>query len=220
LVCLQRVHVSCPRYARGTVLATETTPAPKVSEQRLGRGPLLTLVGIGLVILAVGTLLSGLLGLPPFGSSKPAVQPATAPASIVAASSQTASAVPTDVASPSDSAAASAVPSASVAPVATPKPTPTRAPTPAASATWPPGATASRMSLLTACTGQANCYQYTVRGAGSPPAGNGSAVADTLAGIAQWFGVDLNTVRQMNPSLGGSDAIHPGETLKIPSPTR
>ena len=76
------------------------------------------------------------------------------------------------------------------------------------------------MSLLTACPGQTNCYQYTVRGAGAPPAGNGSNVADTLAGIAQWFGVDLNTVRQTNPSLGGSDTIHPGQTLKIPSPTR
>jgi LysM repeat protein len=76
------------------------------------------------------------------------------------------------------------------------------------------------MSLLTACTGQANCYQYIVRGAGPAPAGNGSNVADTLAGIAQWFGVDLTTVRQMNPWLGGSDTIHPGDKLKIPSPTR
>jgi LysM repeat protein len=45
-------------------------------------------------------------------------------------------------------------------------------------------------------------------------------VADTLSGVTTWFGVNLNTVRQMNPWLGGSDTIHPGDVLKIPSPTR
>jgi LysM repeat protein len=76
------------------------------------------------------------------------------------------------------------------------------------------------MSLLVPCTDQANCYVYTVRGPGPAPAGNGSSVADTLQGIATWFGVDINKVRQMNPGLGGSDTIHPGDKLKIPSPTR
>lgn len=76
------------------------------------------------------------------------------------------------------------------------------------------------MSLLVPCTDQANCYLYTVRGPGPAPAGNGSSVADTLQGIATWFGVDLAKVRQMNPWLGGSDTIHPGDKLKIPPPTR
>jgi LysM repeat protein len=76
------------------------------------------------------------------------------------------------------------------------------------------------MSLLVACPGQANCYLYTVRGAGPAPAGNGSGVADTLQGIANYFGVDVAKIRQMNTSLATSDVIHPGDKLKIPPPTR
>ena len=217
LVCLQRVHVSCPRYARGTVLANETTAVPKAHEGRWGRFSLLTLVGIGLVILAIGTLLSGLLGLPPFGGGKPAAQAQTAAPSVSASASGPAASASLIV-SPSAEISASAEPTAS--PTAAPTPTPTPKLTPVPSATWPPGATASRMSLLVPCTGQANCYLYTVRGAGPAPAGNGSSVADTLQGVATWFGVDINTVRQMNPWLGGSDTIHPGDKLKIPPPTR
>jgi LysM repeat protein len=76
------------------------------------------------------------------------------------------------------------------------------------------------MSLVVPCTDQASCYVYTVRGAGPAPAGNGSPVADTLAGIVKYFGVDLAKIRQMNPWLGSSDVIHPGDKLKIPPPTR
>jgi hypothetical protein len=76
------------------------------------------------------------------------------------------------------------------------------------------------MSLVVPCTDQANCYVYTVRGAGPTPGGNGSGVADTLAAIARYFGVDLAKIRQLNPWLGGSDVIHPGDKLKIPPPTR
>jgi hypothetical protein len=217
LVCLQRVHVSCPRYARGTVLASETVAAPKPKEGRWGRFSLLTLVGIGLVILAIGTLLMGFLGLPPFG--KPAARtqsPAPSASTIAVVTSPRVTVSPSPLAAPSAVATASPTRRAT----ATPTSTPTAAPTAVPSATWPPGATASRMSLLTPCTGQTNCYLYTVRGSGPAPAGNGSPVADTLQGIATWFGVNINTVRQMNPWLGGSDTIHPGDTLKIPSPTK
>lgn len=217
LVCLQRVHVSCPRYARGTVLASETAAAPKPREGRWGRFSLLTLVGIGLVILAIGTLLSGLLGLPPFGGGKPVAQVQTAAPS---ASASVRGASPSLTTTPSAAVSSSAAATASPTPAATPTPTPAPTPTPVRSATWPPGATASRMSLLVPCTDQANCYLYTVRGPGPAPAGNGSSVADTLQGIATWFGVDLAKVRQMNPWLGGSDTIHPGDKLKIPPPTR
>lgn len=212
LVCLQRVHVSCPRYARGTVLAAETTAAPKTGEGRLGRFSLMTIIGIGLVILAIGTLLSGLLGLPPFGGGKPAAHPPSASALVAGAS-------PSLIVTPSATVSA-AVATASGIPAATPTPTAAPTPTPVPSATWPPGATASRMSLLVPCTGQANCYLYTVRGPGPAPSGNGSTVADNLQGIATWFGVDIATVRQMNSWLGGSDTIHPGDKLKIPPPTR
>ena len=209
LVCLQRVHVSCPRYARGMVLASEPAVVPQAREGRGGRLSPLTLVGICLVILAIGTLLSSLLGLPPFGGGKPLAHAQTA-----APSASASKAAPSQSPTVAPSATVSAPPTA----VPTAKPTPTS--TPAASATWPPGATASRMSLLTQCTDQADCYVYTVRGPGAAPAGNGSNVADTLKGIATWFGVNLDSVRQMNSWLAGSDTIHAGDQLKIPPPTR
>jgi hypothetical protein len=217
LVCLQRVHVSCPRYARGTVLATETAVVAKPREGRLGRFSLLTLIGILLVILAIGTLLSGLLGLPPFGGGKPVAHSQTAVPSASASPSSPAQ-TPTLTVGPTAVVSASAAPTASPTTKATP--TPTSTPAPVASATWPPGATASRMSLLVPCTDQTSCYLYTVRGPGPAPAGNGSSVADNLQGVSTWFGVDIAKVRQMNPWLGGSDTIHPGDKLKIPPPTR
>jgi hypothetical protein len=72
------------------------------------------------------------------------------------------------------------------------------------------------MSLVVPCSDQPSCYVYTVRGAGQ----NGSAVADTLPNIASFFGVTVAKIHQMNPSLGSSDAISPGDKLKIPPPTR
>jgi hypothetical protein len=210
LVCLQRVHVSCPRYMRGTLLADETAAAAVAAAPRTGM-PYLTIAGLGLVAVAGVAAIAAMLGLLP-GSSNASHSPA---ASLVAAASTTAtpSTAPTLTLNPT--------PTASVAPTGTPLgPTasPTTAPTaaPVPSATWPPGATASRMKLLTPCPGQTNCYIYVVRGPG--PSGNGSSVADTVKGIATFFGVNLNTVYSMNP--GSSSGVHPGDKLKIPSPTR
>jgi hypothetical protein len=76
------------------------------------------------------------------------------------------------------------------------------------------------MNLLVPCPGQTNCWIYTVRGAGAPPAGNGSPVADTLSGVIGFFGVDLVTVRQMNSWLNGGSAIQAGDKLKIPTPKK
>jgi hypothetical protein len=76
------------------------------------------------------------------------------------------------------------------------------------------------MNLLVACSGESNCWVYTVRGAGPPPAGNGSSVADALPNILRFFGVDLTTVRAMNPWLNGGSTIQAGDKLKIPTPTK
>jgi hypothetical protein len=199
-VCLQRVHVSCPRYVRGTVLANENAAPAVVQGGRTGLS-LKVAATIVLVITAVAVLVTGpVLGVLPFGGASRATP------LVVVSPSPTAS--PTPVASPTASPTPVASPTAS--PVATPTPTP--APT----SSWPPGATASRMDLVVPCTDQPDCYVYTVRGAGE----NGSPVADTLPGIATFFGVDAARIREMNPQLGGSDVIHPGDELKIPPPTR
>ena len=214
LVCLQRVHVSCPRFVRGTLLASEEQAKPDGDEQR-GRGiPVLAVAGIGLFLLALGILFTGLLGFPPFGSgASPTRQP------IAGASTSSSPA-----ASPSPMpATATATPvvqaSTPTAPTKTPSVSPNAsktaaAPTPVASATWPPGATASRMDLLVPCTDQANCYVYTVRGPGT----NGSSVGDTVDGIARYFGVTTSSIYALNP--WASAEINPGDKLKIPPPTR
>lgn len=215
LVCLQRVHVSCPRYVRGTLLANETPSSPANDKARR-RVPILSIVGVGLVVLALAVVAAAMLGLPPFGGG--AIGPTAA---TVVVSPPPASPTSSAAAQPSSTATAaitasiapSALPSAQ--PSATVKPTP--APTPIASA-WPPGATASRMNLVVPCTGQANCYIYIVRGSGPPPAGNGSGVPDSLTNIATFFGVSVSDVNALNP--WASAGIHSGDKLKIPPPTR
>jgi hypothetical protein len=64
------------------------------------------------------------------------------------------------------------------------------------------------MDRVVPCTDQANCYVYTI------------GLGDRVAFIADYFGVDLAKVREMNPWLGKDDTIHPGDKLKIPPPTR
>ena len=216
LVCLQRVHVSCPRYVRGTLLADES-PSSQVNEGSRKRLPILSIVGVGLVVLALVVVASSMLGLPPFGGGTTGPTPTYVAAQPPVSPSATATVATTASIQPSTSPAAplSPPPSPTLEPTASLGPT--LAPTPVATP-WPPGATASRMNLLVPCTGQANCYVYTVRGSGPPPGGNGSSVPDSLANIATFFGVSLNEINAMNP--WASSGIKAGDKLKIPPPTR
>ena len=222
LVCLQRVHVSCPRYVRGTLLASEAEAKP-MEEERKARFPLMTVVAIGLVVLGVLVLATNGLGFfgggqKPSPSQKAAVAAGspTAVATVTVAPSATpaptASTSATSPATPAPTPTRAATPTPAATPTGTPKPTAT--PTPKASPTWPPGATASRMNLLTPCTDQPNCWLYTVRSA----AQNGSASDDTLAGIVKFFGVSQSAVIELNPWAAGG--IHAGQQLKLPPPTR
>ncbi len=204
LVCLQRVHVSCPRYLRGTLLANESQ-STQAQEQPRKPIPVLTILGVGLVVVALLAIVTVVLALPPFGGGAPSpsvahglvTQPSATPSQI---------ATPKPSATPTASAPVGPSASPSVQPLPTVLPTPTVAPTPASS--WPPGATASRMDRVVPCAGQASCYVYTV------------GPGDRLAYIADFFGVDLAKVRSMNPWLGSSNVIRTGDQLKIPPPTR
>ena len=213
LVCLQRVHVSCPRYVRGTLLANETQTQPQETDKRTGGVPVLMLVGIGLVVAAVLILLSAIMGIGPLGGGGIASHP---PIALV---TPTRTPTVTVAPSPSVSSTATVVPSASASASATPKPTATPKATPKATSSWPPGATALTMNLVVPCTGQSNCYVYTVRGGGPPPSGNGSGATDNLYNIAKFFGVKETTIRSMN-GLSSTAVVHPGDKLKIPPPTR
>lgn len=205
LVCLQRVHVSCPRYMRGTLLAEESATAAAEEEPKAGL-PILTIAGLILVGIAGLILVAALMGILP-GIHRSSGSAGPSQVAVVTAS-HTAPATPTLAPSPSPA----VEPTATPAPSASPSPLPTS--TPVASPTWPPGATASRMKLLVPCPGQADCYLYTVRGAGV----NGSSVPDNVGGIARFFGVDVDAIYAMNP--WATSGIQPGQKLKIPPPTR
>jgi hypothetical protein len=205
LVCLQRVHVSCPRYLRGTVLASEAAlNAPQEDDH--SRPGMIALAALALVVVAIAILVTGpVLGILPFGGA------GASPSPIIIVVSPSAGATPVLTAG----ATATAAPTATAA--HTPGAgTPTPAATVVASPTWPPGATASRMNLLTPCAGGQNCYIYVVRGPGQ----NGSQVTDTLSGIATFFGVKVDAVVALNPGLTAKSVLTAGQELKIPPPTR
>lgn len=93
-------------------------------------------------------------------------------------------------------------PTASPTPVSTPTPvpTPTTAPTPT------PAPTSDRYALLTPCPDKPDCYLYTIR------------AGDVLQSIANYFGIEYSTVRQLNPNL--RIPIHVGDVIVLPPPTR
>jgi hypothetical protein len=205
LVCLQRVHVSCPRYLRGTVLASEAALAAPQEEEH-SRPGVIALAALALVVVAIAILVTGpVLGILPFGGASSAT-----PSPIIVVVS------PTPGATTGATAQVTAAPTATAK--ATPKATATTAPTATttASPTWPPGATASRMNLLTPCPNGQNCYVYVVRGPGQ----NGSQVTDTLSGIANFFGVKVDAIVALNPGLSRTSVLTAGQELKIPPPTR
>jgi hypothetical protein len=216
LVCLQRVHISCPRYMRGTLLAEESANIATQIHQPQSGLPRLTLAGLALVALAGLALVAGMMGIIP-GTGSAASSP-TSPLGAVTASPAAPTVAPTPAPTPTVALTPSpAAPTSSATPKPSASATPshTPSPTPVASPTWPPGATAPRMALLVPCTPvQANCWVYTVRG----PAQNGTKVTDTVKGIANYFGVSITQIYAMNP--GAKAGIHAGDKLKIPSPTR
>jgi LysM repeat protein len=98
--------------------------------------------------------------------------------------------------------AATASSSPTPPPTATPEPTPiaTPAPTPAASVS-------DRYALLQPCPDKPDCWIYTVR------------KGDNLTGIAKYFGIPLQTVRDLNPWTE-TKGLEPGQKLILPPPTR
>ena len=110
-------------------------------------------------------------------------------------------ATPTQVASPSPSPEPSPPPSPS--PSASPPPTATPPP---ATPKPTPAATSDRFAVLTKCPSTPDCWIYVIR------------AGDNLQSIAHWFGVSYDRMIAMNPNL--RVPIHPGDHLRIPTPTR
>jgi len=189
LVCLESGHVNCPRFLRGALIASKAQ-SPRRTLTRA------TLIAIALLVLSAGASFAFVLvrgGL----NGKPS-NPGPA-AAVSATPTPRAAATPTlsPTTTPSPSARTTPSPSAT----ATPSPTPTSTPS------VTPLASSDRYALLTACPTKPDCYLYTVRR------------GDNLSAIAHYFGITLDTVRQLNPWTQ-SKGISPGDKLILPPPTR
>jgi hypothetical protein len=202
LVCLTAAHVNCPRYLRGRLLAA--TPAPQPRRQPISK----TVVAASVVLVAAVAASFGFLAVRggfdlsilPAGGSEIATASTARPTPIESpGATQPPSATPP---SSSPSAAPTPSPSASAAPSPTPTPVPTPRPTPT------PAPSSDRYAVLSPCPSTTNCWIYTIR------------AGDNLRSIVHWFGVPYDTVLAMNPWIHDPATIHPGDKLRIPTPTR
>jgi len=212
LVCLRTAHLDCPRYRRAG-------GAPS-SRGRHGTPAVPRAIAVSLAVLAVSAGVSfgfvvqrGGIDLPPSArSSAAAVVASSRPSPVGTPGATGPGATSTPAATPEVTAPPSAAPateSPSQPPSATPSapPAPTTAPSSSVAPSASTGPSASRLAVLKPCTGQTGCYVYTIRS------------GDNLFSIAHWFGVPLDAVYRMNPTLK-TTGIHAGMQIKIPTPTR
>ena len=201
LVCLTLAHANCPRYLRGSLLARQAALAMPRTRTLTGAifGAILILIASSAASFAFVLSRGGLeipVASPGVANEVAAVSPSAPPPSPTVAA---------DVPSPSTE--PSLVPSIepSVAPSeAPPSPTPTQ---PRQTPTPTPRPTSDRFALLDPCPDTPNCYVYTIR------------AGDNLYSIANYFGVSLQRVYQLNPWTRTS-SLRPGRELILPTPTR
>jgi hypothetical protein len=201
LVCLTLAHANCPRYLRGSLLARQAALAIPRTRTLTGAifGAILILIASSAASFAFVLSRGGLeipVASPGIANEVAAVSPSTPPPS------------PTVVAVvPSPSLEPSVEPSIepSVAPSeAPPSPPPTK---PNQTPKPTPRPTSDRFALLDPCPDTPNCYVYTIR------------AGDNLYSIANYFGVSLQRLYQLNPWTRTS-SLRPGRELILPTPTR
>jgi len=204
LVCLTAAHANCPRFLRGRQLV-EAVPVVPVRQPISPAVIIAALVFVAAIAASFGFLAvrGGFdLALSPSSPSDVAAASIPAPSdggSSIAPATPPASGAPT---AGSSQPATATRPSPAVTPAPTPSPTP--APTPVR--TPKPKPSSNRFAVLTECPATPNCWIYVIRS------------GDNLVSIANWFGVDYDRMRAMNPNL--RVPIHAGDRLRIPTPTR
>jgi LysM repeat protein len=201
LVCLTLAHANCPRYLRGSLLARQAALAMPRTRTLTGAifGAILILIASSAASFAFVLSRGGLeipVASPGVANEVAAVSPSTPPPSSTAVA-----VVPSP--SPEPSVEPSIEPSlAPSEPPLSPPPTkPSQTPTPT------PRPTSDRFALLDPCPDTPNCYVYTIR------------AGDNLYSIANYFGVSLQRVYQLNPWTRTS-SVRPGRELILPKPTR
>ena len=199
LLCLAAAHVNCPRFLRGILIAG-TPPAPPAREP-ISR----PVIGAAFILAAALAASFGFLAVR--GGFNLAIP---TPSPVLVANVGSAPPSPSPTVAPT--ATPSPVPSASPSPPPSPSPSPPPSATPSPTETPPatpkptPAATSDRFAVITRCPSTSNCWIYVIR------------AGDNLRSIANWFGVSYDRMMAMNPSL--RIPIHPGDRLRIPTPTR
>lgn len=198
LVCLTSGHVNCPRYLRATARVRRRPMARRVVVRGIGRatGAATVLLAASLVV-AVGYLVAGGGLSLPSRSASPTVAGVASPSSPAVLPTTGARESPVAPSS-SPSAIASASPSPTVAPSPTRRPERTPRPTPPRS---------DRYNLLDPCPDRPRCWIYTIR------------AGDNLFSIANYFGVPLERVYELNPWTR-EQGLRAGQELILPPPTR
>ncbi len=209
--CLERSHLSCPRYLRG---GTMVVAAPEV---RSGIDLTPAIAGALLVLaasfaLSVGFVVAnGGMSLPGVVPPSPSVAqvsagpgPTPSPAASVGSASEAPSVQPSVEPAPEASVNAETSPP-TVAPTAAPTALPSATPT--AMPTAKPSPSSDRYALLAPCPDAANCWIYVVR------------AGDNLVSIANYFGVSLDEVYERNP-WAETEQLVAGKELRLPPPTR
>jgi LysM repeat protein len=202
--CLERSHLSCPRFLRGGLALTE--PTTKV---RSGVELTPAIAGALLVLaasfaLSVGFVVAnGGMSLPGVGSPSPDVAQASvepnasaSPDPGVGVASSEPGGEPTPEPSPESSVQAETSPPTAAPSVAT-------SPSDAVS----PSPSSDRYALLSPCPDAPECWIYVVRS------------GDNLVSIANYFGVPLAEVYERNP-WAETEPLVAGRELRLPPPTR
>ena len=201
--CLERSHLSCPRYLRGgTMVAATPEVRSGIELTPAVAGALLVLaasfaLSVGFVVANGGMSLSGVASpsqvvahasVPPGGSpsSEASVGPPSEAPSVEPAAGPTAEPTP-----------AASVDAETSPPTAAPTATPTETPSPSS----------DRYALLSPCRDAADCWIYVTR------------TGDNLVSIANYFGVPLAEVYERNP-WAETEQLVAGKELRLPPPTR
>jgi hypothetical protein len=200
LLCLAAAHVNCPRFLRGILMAG-APPAPPAREP-ISR----PVIGAALILAAALAASFGFLAVRGgFNLDLPTPSPALVAVVGSPQPSPSSTVAPTATPSPVPSASPSPPPSPSPSPPPSATPSPTETPPPATPKPTP-AATSDRFAVITRCPSTPNCWVYVIR------------AGDNLQSIANWFGVSYDRMMAMNPNL--RVPIHPGDRLRIPTPTR
>jgi hypothetical protein len=198
LVCLTTGHVNCPRFVRGSELVRRGPMARPIPLRTVGRA-----TGASLLVLAGSFVVTFGFLLTRGTFALPALSPGATEAAVVDVVPSPTATPRATAASPSPSATPSVEPTGGVAPTATTSPSPASTPRP----TPRPTQRSDRYDLLERCPQRPRCWIYTVRS------------GDNLSSIANYFGIPLETVRDLNPWTR-TRGLRAGQELILPPPTR